>query len=116
MSKNDFNETKMKRHSDERMDGRTDGQNLSSTRRQWKSKRYETNLDTTQHSQIPTHTYAAAMKFDTMRVRHLECKRRGVVVVLGQKDTGHGADQRNFHLTISVACSWAFSQNSNFGF
>jgi len=77
MSKNDFNETKMKRHSDERMDGRTDGRNLSSTRRQWKSKRYETNLDTTQHSQIPTHTHAAAMKFDTMRVRHLECKRRG---------------------------------------
>lgn len=102
----------MKRHSDERTDGQTD----KICHQHAASGRYETNLDTTQHSQIPTHTHAAAMKFDTMRVRHLECKRRGVVVVLGQKDTGHGADQRNFHLTISVACSWAFSQNSNFGF
>lgn len=63
----------MKRHSDERTDGQTD----KICHQHAASGRYETNLDTTQHSQIPTHTHAAAMKFDTMRVRHLECKRRG---------------------------------------
>jgi len=72
MSKNDFNETKMKRQTDRR----TDGRNLSSTRRQSASEeqkiRTEPGYEEALTDTHATHTHATAMKFDTMRVRQLE--------------------------------------------